>query len=97
MSRWYRLDGNMPIQCDPGDVEWDRRWHIQTKVGATTVSTVFLALDHSYGGDAPVLFETLISGGSLDQSMDRYRTKAQAEDGHAAWVRRLEYLEDIGG
>lgn len=73
MSRWYRLDGDTPVLILPGRETMRDRWQIRTKVGKNTeVSTVFLALDHAYGGGPPVLFETLVLGGSLDQSMDRY-------------------------
>lgn len=38
-----------------------------TEVGDATVSTVFLSLDHNLGySDRPVLFETMVFGGTLD-------------------------------
>src|SRR5256885_1250550 len=44
-----------------------------------TISTIFMGLDHSLTGQGlPVVFETLISGGPLDQDMDRYCTWDQA-------------------
>ena len=46
------------------------------------VSTVFLGLDHSFGGDHPLLFETMIFGGEHDEYCDRYVTWKQAEAGH---------------
>lgn len=51
------------------------------------VSTVFLALDHSWDGGPPVLYETMIFGGPLDQSYQRrYHTRADAIIGHDAAV-----------
>jgi hypothetical protein len=50
-----------------------------------TVSTVFLGLDHSFGRD-PQLFETMIFGGDLDQTQDRYATRQAAINGHAHYV-----------
>jgi len=48
------------------------------------VSTVFLALDHNYGGEgAPVLWETMIFGGPHDGAMWRYASRASALAGHA--------------
>lgn len=51
------------------------------------VSTVFLGLDHNFSdrGD-PVLFETMIFGGPLDQEQWRYCTYSEAEHGHAEAV-----------
>lgn len=53
-------------------------------VGEYRVSTVFLAIDHSYGGGDPVLFETMVfhERESFDE-MDRYHTWAEALAGHA--------------
>lgn len=53
------------------------------------VSTVFLGLDHSYIGGAPVLFETMIFGGDLDEYQWRYSTWDEALKGHQ------EAIEDI--
>lgn len=55
-----------------------------TTVGDVEVSTVFLGLDHSFGGDVPLLYETLVMGGACDGDITRYSTRQQAEDGHAA-------------
>lgn len=47
------------------------------------VSTVFLGLDHNFfGSGPPVLFETMIFGGPHDEFCDRYRTVAEAREGH---------------
>lgn len=45
------------------------------------VSTVFLGVDHAEEGE-PVLFETMILGGSLDMSTWRYHTYEQSVAGH---------------
>lgn len=53
------------------------------------VSTIFLGMDHRFGGDGdPVLFETLVFGGPLAGDMERYTTYADAERGHAEMVTR---------
>jgi len=59
--------------------------------GATTVmvSTVFLALDHSFGHGPPVLWETLVLGGVLDGEMDRYCSRDDALRGHQAMCARV--------
>jgi len=48
------------------------------------VSTVFLGLDHAYGGGEPLLFETMIFGGEHDQYQDRCSTFTQALEMHSA-------------
>lgn len=46
------------------------------------ISTVFLGLDHSFGGDIPILFETMVFGGNYDMDQERYATWDDAEKGH---------------
>lgn len=60
-------------------------------VGDVRVSTVWLGLDHGWGNDGapPVIFETMVFGGKLDEEMDRYSTLADAERGHAAMLARV--------
>lgn len=48
----------------------------------SVVSTVFLGLDHSFGGREPQLYETMIFGGPLDETQDRYATRQAAINGH---------------
>ena len=50
------------------------------------VSTVFLGLDHDFLGRRPVLWETLVFGGSLDGKMYRYESELQAQQGHEKLV-----------
>ena len=67
------------------------------------MSTVFLGLDHNFGGGTPILWETLVFGGPLDGEMSRYETRLQAMQGHEAMVARVrdhnkeESGEDQGG
>jgi hypothetical protein len=57
------------------------------------VSTVWLGLDHGWGGELAI-FETMVFGGSaygLDGEQWRYATEAAAYAGHdqaIAWVRK---------
>ena len=47
------------------------------------VSTVFLGLDHSFGGGkTPMLYETMIFGGDHDQYQERFATRESALKGH---------------
>lgn len=54
--------------------------------GGVTVSTVFLGLDHRMGPGAPLLFETMVFGGPMDEEQERYTRRAAALEGHARWV-----------
>lgn len=54
------------------------------------VSTVWLGLDHSFGGTIPVIFETMVFGAEAnkdgfrpDYATSRYSTEQQALAGHA--------------
>jgi len=62
--------------------------------GGVVVSTVFLALDHNFGGGVPVLFETMIFGGPLDETQDRYTTRAAAENGHRYYVEQARIAQE---
>jgi hypothetical protein len=53
------------------------------------VSTVFLGLDHRFGGNGPpVIFETMIFGGELDGDTWRYSSWDDAKIGHKGAVRK---------
>jgi hypothetical protein len=68
----------------------DGRRVAHTILPSCEISTIFLSLDHQFGQGPPLLFETMVFGGSLDQECDRYSTWAEAEAGHAAMVRKCE-------
>ena len=55
-----------------------------------TISTVFLGLDHAWGDGPPLLFETMIFGGSHDQYQERYSSKKEALAGHKQAVAMVE-------
>jgi hypothetical protein len=62
-----------------------------TEVGAVHVSTVWLGLDHAMGNTTPpLIFETMIFGGELDEKCQRYATLEEAKAGHDRWVRVVE-------
>ena len=52
------------------------------KFGDVEVSTVFLGLDHNWGGGEPLLFETMIFGGEYADYQKRCSTWEQAEKMH---------------
>jgi hypothetical protein len=55
------------------------------------VSTVWLGLDHQFGDGPPLIFETMVFGGPLDDETVRYSTLAEAEAGHAAVLERVRH------
>lgn len=96
----YILDEkNQPV-ASKASWEWMREnWHRKI-VGktifpnGTTVSTVFLGLDHGFDKGAPVLWETMVFGapeGSAYQEewQDRYTSYADAVAGHIEVVKAL--------
>ena len=66
-----------------------RRRVAETFYGDVRVSTVFLGLDHSFGGPVPVLWETMVFGGVLDGEQYRYTSVADARAGHQAMCERV--------
>ena len=57
------------------------------------VSTVFLGLDHSFTpGAEPVLFETMVFGGDMDQEQDRCCTYDQAVEMHKRMCEKVRKL-----
>lgn len=91
----YILDGHKVMPASD-TLEWARwfekssRKVAQTDVDGVNVSTVFLGIDHRFGGQGPpIVFETMVFGGPLDQEQERYTTWDEAEQGHAAMVARV--------
>ena len=60
-------------------------------INGAKISTVFLGIDHQFGmGSPPILFETMVFGGELDQEQERYCTYREAEEGHKRWVAKAK-------
>jgi hypothetical protein len=101
MSDKYILDtAGVPQPCH--DLRLWMEWfdkaerHVaQDKIGDVRISTVFLGLDHSFGGAIPILFETMIFGGEHDQFQDRYETREQALKGHQKAVALVSGAEAL--
>lgn len=91
MNEKYILDGKTPVQVDL--LEWAKWFDTadrsvgRTEIGDVSVSTVFLGIDHRNNPDGhPVLFETMIFGGTHDQYQARCSTWDEAEKQHARAV-----------
>lgn len=82
-ARWFETADRRVCRTEHG--EGDKK---------VIVSTVFLGLDHRFGTEGPpLLFETMVFGGPLDQEQDRYSTWDEAEIGHAQMVQRCRNAE----
>lgn len=95
MTDKYILDGHKPVAIDDL-LEWGKwfetanRTVSKTKINDVEISTVFLGLNHNFGEGVPILFETMVFGGKLDQEMERYATWEEAEEGHERWVIKVK-------
>lgn len=101
MNNWILKDKETPV-VEPDLHRWaqwfqnskEERIVARTSIGESSVSTVFLALDHSFGGCIPILWETMVFGGKLDQEMDRCSgNREQAEAMHLKMIERVKRAE----
>jgi len=60
-------------------------------VGGVTleVSTVWIGINHRFGGGPPLIFETMVFGPEREVYCQRYSTEEQAREGHAVAMRKL--------
>lgn len=89
----YILDGHEPVR-EPDVIAWGRWFesadtHVRdTARDDVRVSTVFLGLDHGFGG-RPELFETMLFVNGASEGCERYCTWDEAEAGHERWVTQV--------
>lgn len=97
-----------PVRDEAEMMEQYRRWEAAgyskpghpkvvdvTQIGEVTVSTVFLCIDHNFGGGEPLLFETMVFGvRDKYRYTERYHTWAEAEEGHARIVAMIKRGEE---
>lgn len=94
-ERYILDDEGNPVACE--DLERWALWMVdgdrqvaRDEVGEALVSTVFLGLDHRFGGDGPpILWETMVFGDPLDGEQWRYSSKAAAIAGHVEAVTQV--------
>jgi len=93
MNMLYMLDKKTPVKVEEtqgGLVVWEQwfakadRTVKETMIGDVRISTGFLVIDHGFFHDAkkPILFETMVFGGELDEEQDRCCTWEEAEIMH---------------
>ena len=84
---YYVLFGREIVPCDV--FTWVT-WHQMTNhtisrdsVGEILVSTIFFGLNQrSQPNSPPLIFETMVFGGSFGEYRERYETYSEAEAGH---------------
>lgn len=97
MSKYWTLRGKKAVPVKNDDVMvWAKKFNTMdrtvanTKLGGVEVSTVFLGLNHQFlPTGKPLIFETIIFGGPLDQDCERYSTWEESEEGHKAMVAKV--------
>jgi hypothetical protein len=96
MANYYILNGH-DVEAVDDVLVWGKMYEnfearkvAITEIGDVRVSTVFLGMNHNWGDGPPLLFETMVFGGKLDQEQERYSTWDEAERGHAATVERVQ-------
>ena len=95
MNGKYILDAGGNAVQEPDLLKWGRWFQTADRhvandiIGGVRVSTVFIGLDHIFDDGPPLIFETMVFGGPLDQEMERYSTREQAAAGHAVMIARV--------
>ena len=91
-DRYILDETGEPVPC-PDLLTWGRwfeasqdRHVARDEIGDVLISTVFLGLDHGWGRGPPVLWETMVFGGKLDEQQERYVSRADALAGHTRWL-----------
>lgn len=86
------------------DFDWNNRFDLKTKVDGYEISTVDLGLDHSFGGEKPLYYETMIflieNIGKIDDRKEnifedyqvRYSTQEEAIEGHRL---AIEFVKEV--
>lgn len=104
MIKKYILDGHKVVE-EPDILKWGQWFETANRtvkkdiatvsidgenVGEITISTVFIGIDHNFGDVPPLLFETMVFGGKLDQEMDRCSTWEGAEKMHELMCEKVK-------
>ena len=95
-DKYILTDNGIPV-VEPDLMKWavwfqdtERRLVARNLIGPSAISTVFLGLDHNFDEGPPVLWETMVFGGAMDQVQDRCSgSREQAEAMHAAMLERV--------
>lgn len=97
MEQWI-LNGHEPVVVDMATwarwFEENDRTVAKTHIGDIFISTVFIGINHRFiGNGPPLLFETMVFGGTYDGEIERYATWDEAQAGHKRMV--AKHTSDI--
>jgi hypothetical protein len=93
MTDTYILKGRTPVP-EPDIIAWGDwfatadRQVADTMCDEVRVSTVFLGLDHGFGGRRE-LYETMLFVNGASEDCERYCTWDEAAEGHQRWVKKV--------
>jgi hypothetical protein len=106
MGRYYILRDGEVIE-EPDYTKWsawfdsafkDVELIAESRLGGSTVSTRFLALSMTLAKDSPpMVFETMVNGGWLDNERERFSSLLEATAGHESWVQRVKDSDEENG
>jgi hypothetical protein len=106
MARYFILRGEMVVEEPDYSVwaEWYEALYEKVRCIASdqlhhcTVSTDFLAMSMGLNtGAPPLIFETRVRGGWLDDESERYATLNEARLGHQRWLERIRAADEENG
>lgn len=90
---YYGLDG-LPCSMEEAArlISSPERQIAKDRIDGVLVSTVFLVFNHNWQGPdmPPLLYETMIFGGTHDQWQRRYTSRDEALDGHNEAVEMVQ-------
>lgn len=91
---WFNREGKAIGVAEMVRLCRDRDYRVVAKdfLGDVEVCTTWLGFDHSFRGTVPVIFETFVFGGPLDQYHRRYTSEEAARNGHAKVVASVQRL-----
>lgn len=97
MSDKYILDEKGNPVPEPDLLKWAKwfetanRRVARDQIGDSKISTVFLGVDYNFTEGQPLLWETMVFGGPLDEEQERCSgSREQAQAMHARMVERIK-------
>jgi hypothetical protein len=92
MLKHYDWQGNEISLEQWAKLFGDERHIGDTDVGNVRISTVWLGIDYRF---PPLIFETMIFGGDLNEYQERYATEQEARAGHERAVELVKINQSI--
>lgn len=96
MSEYYNRKGEPLELMEWGKLFEDRKYKIlkqETLPSGKFISTVWLGMDHNFGGGEPLIFETMVfptKANYMEEICERYSTEEEALLGHERIKKQLE-------